>query len=71
MDIESPSSSSSSSCKWKYDVFLNFRGVDTHKNFMDHLYTTLNQKGVFTFKDDKNLERGESILLELLKAIEE
>ncbi|XP_030970816.1 TMV resistance protein N-like [Quercus lobata] len=70
MDIESSSSSSASSRKWKYDVFLSFRGEDTRKNFTDHLYTTLKQKGVNTFRDDKNLERGEPISHELLKAIE-
>nr|XP_023908098.1 TMV resistance protein N-like [Quercus suber] len=71
MDVKNPSSSSSSSRKWKYDVFLSFRGEDTRKNFTDHLYATLKQKGVFTFRDDRNLERGEPISHELLKAIEE
>ncbi|XP_075648256.1 TMV resistance protein N-like [Castanea sativa] len=72
----SPSStfspSSSSSCpQWKYDVFLSFCGVDTRKNFTDHLYTALKQKGIITFRDDEKLERGKYISLELLKAIEE
>ncbi|KAF3955567.1 hypothetical protein CMV_019221 [Castanea mollissima] len=41
----SSSSSSSSSCpQWNYDVFLSFCGVDTRKNFTDHLYTALKQK---------------------------
>ncbi|XP_075647851.1 TMV resistance protein N-like [Castanea sativa] len=71
MDVKNSSSSSSSSRKWKYDVFLSFRGEDTRKNFTDHLYATLKQKGVFTFRDDRNLERGEPISHELLKAIEE
>ena len=71
MDAKNPSSSFSSSRKWKYDVFLSFRGEDTRKNFTDHLYTTLTQKGIITFRDDKNLKRGESISPELLKAIEE
>ena len=71
MDSKSSSSSSSSSRKWKYDVFLSFRGEDTCKSFTDHLYASLKQKGVFTFKDDKNLEKGKSISPELLKAIEE
>ena len=71
MDSKSSSSSSSSSRKWKYDVFLSFRGEDTRKSFTDHLYASLKQKGVFTFKDDKNLERGKPISPELLKAIEE
>ena len=71
MDSKSPSSFSCSSRKWKYNVFLSFRGEDTCNNFTNHLYVTLKQKGVFTFKDDKNLERGEPVSHELLKAIEE
>ena len=71
MDTKGPSTSSSSSHKWEYDVFLSFRGEDTRKNFTDHLYSTLKQKGVNTFRDDKNLERGEPISPKLLKAIEE
>ena len=70
MDSKSPSFSSSIH-KGKYDVFLSCRGEDTCKNFTDHLYTTLKQKGVNTFRDDKKLERGEPISHELLKAIEE
>ena len=69
MDTKSPSFSSSH--RWKYHVFLSFRGEDTRKSFTDHLYTTLKQKGIFTFKDDEKLERGKLISLELLKAIEE
>ena len=65
------SSSSSSSCpRWKFDVFLSFCGVDTRKNFTDHLYNALKQKGIITFRDDEKLERGKYISPELLKAIE-
>ena len=62
---------SSSSYFPKYDVFLSFCGVDTRHNFTDHLYVGLKQRGIFTFRDDKNLERGKYISQELLKAIEE
>ncbi|XP_052183210.1 disease resistance protein RUN1-like isoform X2 [Diospyros lotus] len=62
---------SSGSSSWKYDVFLSFRGADTRSGFVDHLYSALHQKGIFTFKDDLKLERGESISPALLKAIEE
>ncbi|XP_052195825.1 TMV resistance protein N-like isoform X1 [Diospyros lotus] len=55
----------------KYDVFLSFRGEDTRNGFVDHLYSALHQKVIFTFKDDLKLERGESISPALLKAIEE
>ena len=64
-------SSSSSPIRWKYHVFLSFRGEDTRRNFTDHLYFALKQKGIFTFRDGEELERGKSISPELLKAIEE
>ena len=55
------SSSTSSTSRWKYDVFLSFRGEDTHYKFTDHLYTALVEKGIVTFRDDEKLERGKSI----------
>ncbi len=68
----SPSSSSSTPTpQWKFDVFLNFRGVDTRKGFTDHLYAALQRKGIITFKDEEKLKRGRPISSELLKAIEE
>ncbi|GMY32374.1 TMV resistance protein N-like [Fagus crenata] len=70
MGTESASSSSATH-GWKYDVFLSFRGIDTRKNFTDHLYAALKQKGIFTFRDDEELERGTIISPELMKAIEE
>ncbi|KAL4639462.1 hypothetical protein ACB092_03G220300 [Castanea dentata] len=72
MGTKSASSSSSSTMSgWTYDVFLSFRGSDTRKFFTDHLYAALNQKGIFTFRDDEKLERGTFIAPELLRAIEE
>ena len=71
MDTMSPFSSSSSIHQWKYHIFLSFRGEDTRNNFTDHLYAALNQKGVYTIRDDEKLERGEPISLLLLKAIED
>ena len=65
------SSSSSLTPQWKYEVFLSFRGVDTRRGFTDHLYAALQRKGILTFRDDEELERGKSISPELLKAIEE
>ena len=64
------SSSSPVTPQWTYEVFLSFRGEDTRNGFTSHLYTALNQNGIFTFKDDEKLKRGKSISLELLKAIE-
>ncbi|KAL7589321.1 hypothetical protein Lser_V15G37382 [Lactuca serriola] len=60
-----------SSQLWQYHVFLSFRGEDTRKNFVDHLYTALEHQGIFTYKDDETLLRGESIGPSLEKAIEE
>ena len=54
-----------------YDVFLSFRGEDTHKTFTDDLYTALVQAGIHTFRDDDELPRGEEISHHLLRAIRE
>ncbi|KAL7589852.1 hypothetical protein Lser_V15G37395 [Lactuca serriola] len=67
----SPSDVTFSSEVWKYHVFLSFRGEDTRKTFVDHLYTALEQQGIYTYKDDETLPRGESIGPSLEKAIEE
>ncbi|XP_024989989.1 TMV resistance protein N-like [Cynara cardunculus var. scolymus] len=64
-------SSSSSSQLWKHDVFLSFRGKDTRNTFVDHLYSALVQQGIYPYKDDEALPRGETISPSLLKAIEE
>ncbi|XP_034887204.1 disease resistance-like protein DSC1 isoform X2 [Populus alba] len=63
-------SSSSVAHKWKYDVFLSFRGKDTRNNFTSHLYEAMRRKKIKTFIDD-GLERGEEITPALLKTIEE
>jgi hypothetical protein len=65
------SSSSSSTRRWTYDVFLSFRGKDTRDNFTAHLSDALRRKGINTFIDDDELKRGEEISPALLKAIEE
>ncbi|GMY19070.1 TMV resistance protein N-like [Fagus crenata] len=70
-EASSSSPTSSSTTRWKFDVFLSFRGVDTRKGFTDHLYAALQQKGISTFRDDEKLEKGKSLSPELLKAIEE
>ncbi|XP_076894599.1 TMV resistance protein N-like [Bidens hawaiensis] len=56
---------------FKYDVFLSFRGEDTRKNFVDHLYHALHQKGIITYKDDERIEKGERISDQLVRSIEE
>ncbi|XP_076884086.1 disease resistance protein Roq1-like [Bidens hawaiensis] len=54
-----------------WEVFLSFRGEDTRKGFVDHLYAALEQRGIITYKDDETLPRGESISPALFKAIQE
>ncbi|KAH0775535.1 hypothetical protein KY290_006946 [Solanum tuberosum] len=69
----SPSSTSNSHyCpRWKYDVFLSFRGVDTRNNFTSHLHKGLINGGISTFLDDEKLQDGDSISKELVQAVEE
>ncbi|KAM5549906.1 disease resistance protein RUN1-like [Rosa sericea] len=62
---------SSSPPRWKYDVFLSFRGEDTRKAFTDHLYTALDHQGIITFRDDPELHKGEAISPALFAAIKE
>ncbi|KAL3499755.1 hypothetical protein ACH5RR_038863 [Cinchona calisaya] len=50
---------------------MSFRGEDVRKNFVDFLYSALEQKGIYTFKDDKKLKRGRAIRPALSQAIEE
>jgi len=56
---------------YRYDVFISFRGSDTRNSFVDHLYAHLNRKGIFTFKDDMQLQKGEAISPQLLQAIQQ
>ncbi|KAL3499750.1 hypothetical protein ACH5RR_038843 [Cinchona calisaya] len=70
-NIASFSSAVCTSPKWIYDVFLSFRGEDVRKNFVDFLYNALEQKGIYTFKDDEILKQGRSIRPALSQAIEE
>uniref|UniRef100_A0A494GAA1 TIR domain-containing protein n=1 Tax=Solanum lycopersicum TaxID=4081 RepID=A0A494GAA1_SOLLC len=45
----------------KYDIFLSFRGEDTRRTFVSHLYNALEQRGIHAFKDDERLEAGQSL----------
>ncbi|XP_028751311.1 TMV resistance protein N-like [Neltuma alba] len=54
---------------YKYDVFLSFRGEDTRATFTSHINSALRDAGIFVFKDDVELPRGNHIKLELLQAI--
>ncbi|KAL3726033.1 hypothetical protein ACJRO7_030990 [Eucalyptus globulus] len=61
----------SSDLKGNYDVFLSFRGTDVRNNFLGHLYTALDQKGIYTYVDSEELQKGEQITPALIKAIED
>jgi hypothetical protein len=52
-------------------VFISFRGQDTRYNFVGNLYKALTNKGIHTFFDEHDLERGDEITPSLLEAIEE
>lgn len=56
---------------WKYDVFLNFRGEDTRKIFVGHLYKALDQKAISTFIDAEELRKGDDISEELSMSIQQ
>jgi hypothetical protein len=64
MDFISPSS-------FTYNVFISFRGTDTRFGFTGYLHKALSDKGIRTFIDDKNIQRGDEITPSLIKAIEE
>ncbi|XP_017223085.1 disease resistance protein RUN1-like [Daucus carota subsp. sativus] len=61
----------SSAQKYSYDVFLSFSGADTRKTFTDHLYNALINEGLITFRDDEEIEKGESIKSELENGIQQ
>ncbi|KAL7582312.1 hypothetical protein Lser_V15G45026 [Lactuca serriola] len=65
------SSTSSIHRRFKYDVFLSFRGRDTRTNFIDHLYYALQQKNIQTYKDDQRINKGNRISDELIGSIED
>ncbi|KAL2330861.1 hypothetical protein Fmac_018442 [Flemingia macrophylla] len=62
-------SSSNSNPGWMYDVFVSFRGEDTRKTFVSHLYAALSNAGINTFIDYR-LEKGAEIGAELVRAIQ-
>jgi len=61
----------SCSFSFNYDVFLSFRGADTRHGFTGNLYKALDDRGIYTFIDDEELQSGEEITPALLKAIQE
>jgi len=67
--MQSPSSSFSHG--FTYQVFISFKGTDTRHCFTGNLYKALHNKGIHTFIDKNNLQRGDEITTSLVKAIEE
>ncbi|XP_042478283.1 disease resistance protein RPV1-like [Macadamia integrifolia] len=63
-------SASSSSGSSKFDVFLNFRGKDTRKNFTGFLHKALKNSGISDFIDCEKLWVGEAIAPALHRAIQ-
>ncbi|KAL2344691.1 hypothetical protein Fmac_005976 [Flemingia macrophylla] len=68
VSAEAASSSSSSALK-KHDVFISFRGEDTRKSFISHLYAAFQHNKIQTFIDYKLL-KGDMISPTIFKAIE-
>nr|XP_043630130.1 disease resistance protein RPV1-like [Erigeron canadensis] len=56
---------------YKYDVFISFRGEDTRKGFVDHLYDALQRQSIITYKDDEKIKKGKRISNELVGSIED
>ncbi|MCH95106.1 TMV resistance protein N, partial [Trifolium medium] len=52
-----------------YDVFLSFRGEDSRAKFISHLDSFLQNAGIYVFKDDDGIQRGDQISVSLLQAI--
>ncbi|GKE13224.1 TMV resistance protein N-like protein [Tanacetum coccineum] len=66
----SPSMTSSSpNNNTRFDVFLSFRGEDTHHSFTDHLCAALRRAGISTFRDSDDISRGHVLEPEITKAI--
>ncbi|KAK3437896.1 hypothetical protein EUGRSUZ_C02470 [Eucalyptus grandis] len=58
-----------SSPRAEYEVFLNFRGLDTCLNFIDCLYHAMDGAGIRVFRDDEEIRKGEAIEGKLERAI--
>ncbi|XP_010536135.1 PREDICTED: TMV resistance protein N-like isoform X1 [Tarenaya hassleriana] len=58
-----------SASRFRYDVFISFRGPDTRNGFASHLFSALCRAKIKTFMDHK-LEKGEDIARGLFDAID-
>ncbi|XP_039165438.1 TMV resistance protein N [Eucalyptus grandis] len=61
----------SSKIKGNYHIFLSFRGADVRNSFLGHLYAALDQKGIYTYINSEELQKGKLITPVLMKAIED
>ena len=52
-------------------MFLSFRGEDTRASFTSHLYASLQNAGIYTFRDDDEIQRGDQVSTSLLEAIKD
>ncbi|PNX68224.1 TIR-NBS-LRR resistance protein, partial [Trifolium pratense] len=52
-----------------YDVFLSFRGEDSRVKFISHLYSSLQNAGIYVFRDNDEIQQGDQISTTLLQAI--
>ncbi|KAI5391816.1 hypothetical protein KIW84_076572 [Lathyrus oleraceus] len=68
-DIIKKESSNMTNQPKMYDVFLSFRGEDSRAKFMSHLYSSLQNAGIYAFRDDDEIQRGDQISMSLLRAI--
>ncbi|XP_024632747.1 TMV resistance protein N [Medicago truncatula] len=59
------------SSSFTYDVFISFRGIDTRNTFTGNLYNSLDQKGIHTFLDEEEIQKGEQITRALFQAIQQ
>ncbi|XP_062015359.1 disease resistance protein RUN1-like [Rosa rugosa] len=59
--------------RWKYDVYISFRGEDTRQGFLSYLQAELQKKpaNLKIVKEDGPLAKGRNIASYLLKAMEE
>ena len=48
---------------------MSFRGDDTRAKFISHLYTALENAGIYVFRDNDEIQRGDQISASLLQAI--
>ncbi|XP_048133386.1 disease resistance protein RPV1-like [Rhodamnia argentea] len=74
-DSEPSASHYTSAVGNNYYVFLSFRGADTRKAFVDHLYHRLKDEGLpfhpdFVYRDNDDLRMGDRVAAGLFSAID-